>query len=74
VKNAKTIGLVVATVLLAIVVLQNTQATRTQILFFTIEMRNAVLLFLTLLCGFVLGLVAKRRIGRAEEPKGEPRA
>lgn len=46
----------VVAVLLVIVVLQNTQSVETKILFVTVAMPRAVLLFVTLLVGFVLGL------------------
>jgi hypothetical protein len=47
-----------------IVVLQNTQSVETRILLVTLSMPRAVLLFVTLLLGFVLGLVAASWRGR----------
>lgn len=44
--------------LVLIVVLQNTEAVSTKILFLTVTMPGAALLFGTLLIGFVLGVVA----------------
>jgi len=45
-------------VVVVIVVLQNTGPVETRLLFATVTMPRAVLLFVTLLVGFVLGLVA----------------
>lgn len=50
--------LAIVAVLVLIVVLQNTESVETRILFMTVSMPRAVLLFVTLLIGFVLGLVA----------------
>ena len=50
--------LALVAVLVLVVVLQNTGSVETRILFATVTMPRAVLLFVTLLAGFVLGLVA----------------
>jgi uncharacterized integral membrane protein len=47
-----------------IVVLQNTQAVETKILFLTITMPRAALLFGTFLIGFGLGVLAAGRLVR----------
>ena len=60
----KIIVMAVIALLTLIVVLQNTQMVKTQILFFSIEMPRAALLFGTFLIGFVLGVLAARRLVR----------
>ncbi|HUU96437.1 MAG TPA: LapA family protein [Phycisphaerae bacterium] len=52
----------VIAVLAIIVVVQNTQAVETKLLFMPLTMPRAVLLFITLLAGFVLGVVSAGRI------------
>ncbi len=49
-------------VLTIIVVVQNTQAVETKLLFMTLTMPRAVLLLVTLLIGFVLGVVSAGKI------------
>jgi len=56
-KPWKIVTLIVLAVLAIIVVLQNTAAVETHILFFTLIMPRALLLFLTLLIGVILGLL-----------------
>lgn len=63
-KTWKIITLVVLAVLALIVVLQNTAAVETHILFFTVIMPRALLLFLTLLVGVILGLLISFYRGR----------
>jgi uncharacterized integral membrane protein len=48
--------------LVMIVILQNTAAVETKLLFLTISMPRAVLLFGTTLLGFILGVLLSRRI------------
>ena len=60
------------TILVVIVALQNTQAVETQILFVTLTMPRAVLLFVTLLVGFVVGLVVASLRGRERATKTDP--
>lgn len=57
-KNLKMIVIVVVSLLVLIVVLQNTQSVETKLLFVTITMPRAFLLFLTFLFGFVVGSVS----------------
>ena len=57
-KNLKVIVIVVVSLLVLIVVLQNTQSVETKLLFMTITMPRAFLLFLTFLFGFVVGSVS----------------
>lgn len=54
----KIIVFAIVAILLVIVVLQNTETVETKFLLLTIPMPRAVLLFVTALGGFVLGLVA----------------
>lgn len=56
--------MVAAAIFVLIIVLQNTQTVETKLLFFTISMPRAVLLFAATLIGFVLGLLAARRFAR----------
>ena len=58
-KRLKLIAVAVLVLLVLIVVMQNTEAVETRILFVTITMPRAVLLFGTLVAGFVLGIVAR---------------
>lgn len=62
----KLIALLVLSVLAIVLILQNTQAVETRLLFATVTMPRAALLALTLLIGFTCGVlaaiaVAKRR-------------
>lgn len=75
----KIVAIALATLLVLIVVLQNTQAVETKLLFLTVTMPNAALLFGTLIIGFAIGVLtaghivstAKRAAGAAsgEQPK-----
>ena len=60
----KVVVLAVVGLLVLIVVLQNTEAVETKILFVSVTMPRAVLLFGTLLVGFALGVLTGGRIGR----------
>ncbi len=59
-KRAKIVVEVIVTLLILIVVLQNTQAVETKLLFVTVTMPRALLLIVTLLAGFILGIVSGR--------------
>jgi putative membrane protein len=61
-RHWKLIVFVVAAVLTIVVVVQNTQTVETKLLFITLTMPRAVLLFVTLLIGFVLGVVSAGKI------------
>lgn len=64
-KNARLIVAAVIAILVIIVVLQNLDEAPTRILFFTITMPRALLLFITLALGFILGLLfASRPLGK----------
>ena len=56
-KNVKNIFVFVLAMVGIIIAFQNTDQVETQILFFTITMPRAVLLFLTLLIGFITGMM-----------------
>jgi uncharacterized integral membrane protein len=67
----KLIIIIVLAVIGIIVVLQNTSEVNTQILFMTITMPHAILLFITLLLGFVLGVLVSMFHAKAKELKGD---
>lgn len=69
--RARTIAVVVVTVLLIVIILQNTHSVETKLLFATIAMPGALLLFVTLLVGFLVGFVAAGRMVRRQPPKNE---
>jgi len=54
-KKVKLAAVVVLSILALIVVVQNTEMIRTQILFWPLEMSQALLLILTFVLGFVIG-------------------
>ena len=55
--RAKLIVATVVTVLIIILVLQNTEAVETKVLFATLTMPRALLLLVTMLAGYILGLL-----------------
>ncbi|RMH28313.1 MAG: DUF1049 domain-containing protein [Planctomycetota bacterium] len=68
----KIAAVVLSLVIVAIVIFQNTEQVQTKILFMTIAMPRAVLLFITAALGFGAGLLmglrrAPARRGRAED-------
>ena len=60
----KIVAIAVVSLLVLIVVLQNTEPVETKILFVSVKMPRAVLLFGTSLVGFALGVLTAARIGR----------
>lgn len=58
----KVIGIAALTLLVLIVVLQNTQVVETNVLFLTLTMPNAALLFGTLIIGFAIGILTAGHI------------
>ncbi len=62
--KSKIVVMAVIGLLVLVVVLQNTEAVKTKILFLTVTMPGAALLFGTLLIGFALGVVAAGRLVR----------
>jgi uncharacterized integral membrane protein len=73
----KVVAIAAITLLVLILVLQNTQAVETHLLFLTLTMPNAALLFGALIVGFAIGVltaghivsIAKRTLP-SNEPKG----
>ena len=60
----KVVSMAVLGLLVLIIVLQNTEAVETKLLFASVTMPRAVLLFGTLLTGFALGVLTAGRISR----------
>ena len=60
--SPKNILIAVLSLLALVVVLQNTQTVDTKFLFATISMPRALLLLITLLIGFVLGILLGARV------------
>ncbi len=60
----KMIGIAVLALLVLIVVLQNRGVVKTEILFFTLEAPHAVLLFGTVIVGYILGLMTANKVLR----------
>jgi uncharacterized integral membrane protein len=64
----KIVGVAVIVLIVVIVVLQNTQAVETRLLFLKVTMPNAALLFGTLITGFTIGvLTAGHIVSRAKQ-------
>lgn len=63
-KRAKMIGILALALSVLILILQNTESVQTNILFFSFAMPRAVLLFLTALIGFIIGLLSALSLGR----------
>ena len=57
-------GIAIAAILLLVIVLQNTEAVETKILFMAITVPRAVLLFGTTVVGYVLGIFTAARFSR----------
>jgi uncharacterized integral membrane protein len=57
-KNWRAVVIIVISLLVLIVVLQNTKSVETKFLFITVSMPRALLLFLTFLFGFIVGAVS----------------
>lgn len=70
-KKIQLIGAAILAVLTLIVILQNLEPAPTEILFVTIEMPRALLLGVTLLIGFVVGLLVAARMDRRARSKSE---
>lgn len=62
--RVKLIALLVLAVLAIVLVLQNSQAVETRLLFFTVTMPRAALLGLTLLIGFACGILVAIAVGK----------
>ncbi len=59
--------LVFLAVLAVVLILQNTQAVVTRLLFVTVSMPLAALLVLTLVVGFAAGVLTAMRVGKRKE-------
>lgn len=64
VQKVKLTLIAVGLILVSVIVLQNTAAVETKILFVTITVPRAVLLFGTTVAGYVLGIYTGARFGR----------
>ena len=65
--RVKTVAIAVVALLVIVVVFQNTQAVETKLLFLTLTLPNAILLFGTLTIGFAIGvLTAGHIVSRAK--------
>jgi uncharacterized integral membrane protein len=62
ISKLKIVGVAVVALVVVVVVLQNTQAVQTKLLFFTVTMPNAALLFGTLIIGFAIGVLTAGHI------------
>ena len=58
INKLKVVGIAVVVLIVLVVVLQNTQAVETNLLFLTVTMPNAALMFGTLIVGFAIGVLA----------------
>lgn len=55
-RNLKLIAIGIVSILVLVIIFRNLESVQTDLLFFTIELPRAVLLFLTTLIGFIIGL------------------
>jgi lipopolysaccharide assembly protein A len=62
--KVKIAAVIIVALLVLIVVLQNTDVTETKLLFVTVTMPRAVLLLVTLVIGFALGVLFAGRLTR----------
>ena len=75
INKLKIVGIAVIVLIVLVVVLQNTQAVETKLLFLTVTMPRAALLFGTLIIGFAIGVltaghivsIAKRTAGTTSD-------
>ena len=63
----KIIGAAILALLVLVIVLQNTEAVETKLLFVTVTMPRAALLFGTLIVGFGLGVLCVAWLGRGKK-------
>ncbi len=69
----KMISITILAILGVIIILQNMETVETQLLFFTIPMPRAVLLMVTTLIGFALGILVSFFFQRKEQSKELPK-
>ena len=62
INELKIVAIAVIALMVVVVVLQNTQAVETKLLFLTVTMPNAALLFGTLIIGFAIGVLTAGHI------------
>jgi uncharacterized integral membrane protein len=62
INKLKIVGIAVVVLIVLVVVLQNTQTVETKLLFLTVTMPNAALMFGTLIIGFAIGVMAAGHI------------
>ncbi|MFB6290634.1 MAG: lipopolysaccharide assembly protein LapA domain-containing protein [Candidatus Bipolaricaulia bacterium] len=58
-RKIKTIVAIIIGILLVVIIFQNLDTVSTQLLFATVEMPQAALLFLTAIAGFAIGLLGR---------------
>jgi len=68
-KKVKLVAIVIASVVALIVVLQNTEVTPARILFWDLPMSRALLLILTFVLGFVVGVLVAGNFLRKKRVK-----
>ncbi len=68
INKLKIVGIAVIVLIVVVVVLQNTQAVETKLLFLTVTMPNAALLFGTLIIGFAIGVLTAGHIVSSVKP------
>jgi len=68
-KKAKLVAIVIVSVVALIVVLQNTEVTGARILFWDLPMSRALLLILTFVLGFVVGVLVAGNFLRKKRVK-----
>lgn len=72
IQKLKIAAIGIAALLVLVVVLQNTDAVETKVLFFTIAMPRAALLFGALVMGFIIGVfTAGKMLARKKEEPAE---
>jgi uncharacterized integral membrane protein len=69
----KMISITILAILGVIIILQNMETVETQLLFFTIPMPRAVLLMVTTLIGFALGILVSFFFQRKDQTKELPK-
>ena len=62
INKLKIVGIAVIVLIVLLVVLQNTQSVETKLLFLSVTMPNAALLFGTLIIGFAIGVLTAGHI------------
>ena len=67
----KLVAAAIVAILAIIVAAQNTQAVETKLLFITITMPRAVLLFVTLVIGFAIGVLVAEKLTRGRRAKAD---